>query len=135
MSEKLDLETAEAEFNRFADIMDLDVDPDTMTDEDKDSLSEHRRRLVKTLQNGALVINDLGEPVFTPRRSDNKEPVNFYEPTGESLMSMDRKKKNADISKTFAILGSMTKTNPKRFSSMKYGDLKVCSSILGLFMG
>jgi hypothetical protein len=63
------------------------------------------------------------------------DPITFYEPTGASLMAMDRKKKAEDIGKLYATMADMTKQPIKRFAGMKYRDLKVCIAITSLFLG
>jgi hypothetical protein len=135
MTEKLALEVAEAEFDRFVDCMDLDVDTSGMGEEDRESYGEQRDKIVSAIRGGSLVINDNGEPVFTPQRSKDQEPITFYEPTGASLMAMDRRKKSEDIAKMYAAMADMTKTTAKTFSGMKMGDLKVCLAITTLFLG
>lgn len=128
-------EVAEAEFERFADIMDLDIDPAGMDEEDKTGLEQNKKRIISAIQKGALVVNDKGEPVFTPQRTQGLEDITFHEPTGASLMAMDRKKKNHDISKMFATMADMTGGHSNSFSKMKMSDLKVCLAVTTLFLG
>ncbi len=135
MKEKVALEVAEQEFNRFVEAMDLDVDPADMDEDDKKGFEQQRDRVVSAIQFGALVISDSGEPVFTPQRSKDIDPITFHEPTGASLMAMDRKKKTEDIGKLYAAMGDMTKTHAGVFSKMKMADLKVCMAITTLFLG
>lgn len=135
MSEKIAKEVAEAEFNRFVECMDLDVDPADMDEDDRKGFNQQKDRVIAAIQSGALVISDKGEPTFTPQRSNDAEPITFYEPTGASLMAMDRKKKTEDIGKLYAAMGDMTKTHANVFSKMKMADLKVCMAITTLFLG
>lgn len=134
---KISFELAEHEFEKFAEAMDLDVDPVGMSDEDKVGLLEAKRVFVKAVQSGALIVDDEGQPVFTPQRpgSKVKDPITFYEPTGATLMEIDKAKSGADVSKTFKVLGNLTKTSTARFSGLMYSDLKVCTALMGLFMG
>lgn len=135
MSDKVSPGVAEQELERFFDAMDLDVDPENMTEDDLESLKNNKRILVRTITCGNLVINDKGEPVFTPKIG-NGEAITFREPTGASYMSMDGvKKKDRDITKTFGMMADMTHTSEATFSIMKNRDLKVCSAILGFFLG
>lgn len=131
----IDRATAEAEFNRFVDLMDLDMTDAGTDPEEKADKEGARDKIVTSIMRGALVINDDGEPVFTPVRSGDVVPITFHEPTGASLMAMDRVKKNADIKKTYSVLAEITKQNPQLFSALKMGDLKVCLAVLTLFLG
>ncbi len=135
MSEKIAKEVAEQEFSRFVECMDLDVDPADMDEDDRKGFNQQKDRVIAAIQSGALVISDKGEPTFTPQRSNDAEPITFYEPTGASLMAMDRKKKTEDIGKLYAAMGDMTKTHANVFSKMKMADLKVCMAITTLFLG
>lgn len=134
MSEKITYEVAEAEFNRFIEANSILLELPGMDDEDRASLTEQKTRIVQAMVNGSLVINEEGEPVFTPQRVADAEPLTFHEPTGASLMAMDRKKKNEDVGKLYSTMGDMTRTNAKTFSNMKMADLKVCMAITTLFL-
>lgn len=135
MNDKVAKEVAEEEFNRFVECMDLDVDPADMDEDDRKGFVHQKDRVIAAIQSGALVINDKGEPTYTPQRTNDAEPITFYEPTGTSLMAMDRKKKTEDIGKLYAAMGDMTKTHANVFSKMKMADLKVCMAITTLFLG
>lgn len=134
MEEKISREVAELEFNRFTDAMDIDVDTSKMDEEDTKGLNQLRDRVVGAIMNGSLTINDDGEPTFSPRRSRNTDPITFYEPTGATLMAMDRKKKSEDMGKLYVAMADMTKTTPATFSSMAMADLKVCIAVVTLFL-
>lgn len=131
---KIALEAAELEFNRFVELMDLDVDVSEMDEEDKSAFEKHRGNILAAIQEGALTINESGEPTYTPKRSE-LDAITFHEPTGASLMAMDRKKKTEDIGKMYAAMGDMSKVHAGVFSKMKMADLRVCMSIATLFLG
>lgn len=132
---KVAKEVAEAEFARFVESNDLLVGTENMDKEDRDSLDEQRTRIVHAIETGAMVINEDGEPVFTPQRSKDAQALTFHEPTGASLMAMDRKKKNEDVGKLYATMGDMTRTDAKTFANMRMADLKVCIAVASLFLG
>ena len=132
---KIAKEVAEQDFNRFIEANDLLVEHDGMEKEDRESFGEQKARIVRAIAKGHLVINEDGEPVYTPQRSEDSKPLTFHEPTGASLMAMDRKKKNEDVGKLYATMGDMTRTDAKTFSSMKMADLKVCMAVTVLFLG
>jgi hypothetical protein len=127
-------EVAEQEFIRFVDAMDIDVDPEGMDEEDRKGFVQQKTKIVSAIKSGALVINDNGEPVYTPVRTNDATPITFFEPTGASLMAMDRKKKTEDIGKFYAAMGDITKTSAGVFSKMRMSDLKICMAITTLFL-
>lgn len=132
--ETIAADVAEHEFMRFVEAMDLDVDPTGWDDEDKRSFEEAKRKLVSALRSGKLVIDEHGQPVFTPSQPPT-DPITFYEPTGATLMAMDQKKKNHDVAKMYAAMADMTRQPMTRFSKMVNRDVKICTAIASLFFG
>lgn len=132
----IDAVTAEQEFERFADAMDLDIDPAGMDDDDRAGFERQKRRVIRAIQNGSLIFNDDGEAVYTPQntKSRHKDPITFHERTGASLMAMDGKKKNQEVSKTYAVMASMCEVHPRVFAGMVGADAKVCEAIFLLLM-
>ena len=135
MKDRVAKVVAESEFGRFVNLMDLDVDPADMDEDDRKGFDQQKGRIIAAIQLGALVVKDNGEPVFTPQRTNDAEPIVFHEPTGASLMAMDRKKKTEDMGKLYAAMGDITKTHANVFAKMKMADLKVCIAITTLFLG
>lgn len=134
-ADKINKEMAEVEFNRFTEAMDLDVNTEGMSADDKRDFTLQKDRLISAIQKGALVINDNGEPVFTPQRAGGEvNPITFHEPTGASYMAMDRRKVGEDMAKLFATMADVTGTSAGLFSKMKNADLKVCMAIITLFL-
>lgn len=136
MKEKIALEVAEAEFNRFIECMDIDADPSDMDAEDLTSFNKHKSRIIRAVQDGSLVFNEDGEAVYTPQHSRTvyKEPITFHERTGASLMAMDGKKKNHDVAKTYAVMADMCKVPPKTFAGMVGRDVRLCEALFALLV-
>ena len=134
--EKVGLEVAQAEFERFCDEMALDFNVDTMREEDRLAFSKNRDRLVRAIQYGHLVIGDDGEPTYTPWRNKStyKDPITFHERTGATLLATDLKKKGNDAAKTYAMLGDLTKLPASTFTKLAGEDIKVCEALMQLLM-
>lgn len=129
----VDEETALAEFERFCDTMDLEVDESDLDDESRAELEKLRSTIVKRIRSGDVVINEKGEPEFTP--TSGGSTIVFYEPNGRTLTAMDLKKPKQQMGKFMAILAAMTKQPEKRFHDMPLRDYRVCQSIAQLFFG
>jgi hypothetical protein len=129
---KVSAEVAEAEFARFTEAMDLDVDVSKMDEDDRKGFDDARSTIERAIMRGSLVIDDKGQPIYTPQ--DGK-PITFYEPTGASIMAMDGHKKGHDAAKMFALMADMTKTTAKTFAQLNMRDFKVCQKIVMLFLG
>lgn len=133
-TEKMSREVAEAEFDRFCEAMDLDVDLDGMDQDDRKSLDDGKRRFIRAMLNGRLVVDEQGRAVYTPVLG-NTAALTFHEHNGAALMETDKAKKNHDMKKSMFVLAGLTKTHPKRFADMKGRDLKVCQAIMGFLLG
>jgi len=134
MADKINFEMATAEFERFAETMCIDIDVSRMKDEDREDFEGYKKTVVDAICRGSLVINDRGEPVYTPQRSENNSPLVFKELTGANLAAGDKLGKGREHSKLFETMGSMTETHAGRFSKMVMSDLKVCQAIIVLFL-
>jgi hypothetical protein len=133
---KISVEMAEQEFERFGEAMDLDFDTSFMDEEDRKGFEGSKRRIVKAIMSGAMIINDEGCPVYTPQRAQGDvNPITFYEPTGATYMAMDRKKKTEDMGKMMALMADYTQTSSGLFAKMKNADFKVCLAVTTLFLG
>lgn len=128
-------EVAETEFNRFVDSMNLDVNLENMNDDDRQGFHKQHKIIIDSIRRKDATINDNGEPTFTPTRTENSSMITFHEPTGASFMAMDSKRTDAHMSKIFAVMADMTKTDIGYFSKMKNADLKVCIAFATLFLG
>ena len=133
---KVSIEVAESEFERFVDEMDLDLDTSKMDTEDLAGFEKMKRRILRAMTRGALIINENGEPVFTPQRpaSGYKEAITFHERTGASIMAMDGKKKGHDAARMYAMMADMCKVAPGTFAKIVGEDIKVCEAIFTLLM-
>jgi len=136
IDEKVSREVAEQEFDRFVEEMDLDLDTSSMDTEDRTQFDKQKRRILKAIMRGDLVINAEGEAVYTPAnpRSKYLDPITFHERTGASMMAMDGKKKNHDVAKTYAVLADMCRVHPNVFAGLAGTDVKVCEALFALLM-
>lgn len=136
MNETITQEVAEQEFDRWAEEMDLDLDTSAMDAEDLTAFDKHKRRLLRAMRRGALVITGDGEAEYTPQnpRSKHLDAITFHERTGASLMAMDGKKKNHDAAKTYAVMADMCKVHPSTFAGLVGEDVKVCEALFSFLM-
>ena len=136
MTDKIAPDAAEAEFDRFVDCMDLDLDTAGMDAEDLTAFTKQRNRILRAISRGSLVINDNGEAVLTPQnpKSKHADPITFHERTGASLMAADGKKKNQDAAKTYAVMADMCKVHPSVFAGLVGTDVKVCEALFAVLM-
>lgn len=137
MNSKLNVvapEVAEAEFNRFCDDNALDVDLNAMDEDDRKGFENQKRKIIRAMCDGSLIINDKSMPEYTPVRSKNVNTIVFRDPTGAALMAMDRSKRNEDVRKMYGTMAEMTGTDVKIFSLMHVYDLKIMMALTTLFL-
>lgn len=132
---KVATEVAEQEFMRWAEGADLEFKLDGLGDEDKKAFFDSKNTIVRAIEIGILIVDEHGQFVLTPRTEDAPSPITFKEPTGGALMASDQKKKDHDVTKMFAVMAHMTGQNIQRFAAMPSKDLKICQSIISLFLG
>lgn len=132
----IDQETAEAEFQRFIDENEIDADEQYMDAEDLKAFNKQKRRLVRAIRDGSLVIDEEGRPVYTPQvaASTTHNPLTFRQRSGASLMASDMKKSGHDVGKTYAIMADMTQREAKVFAGLVGRDIKVCEAIFVFLM-
>ena len=129
------VEVAVAEFDRFLESMDLVFDRDGMDVEDRKAFDENRRVVLRAILDGRMVIDPKGQPKFTPKSGKVLKPITFYEPTGNTLLATDGRKKGHDIARTHAAMAEMSREAPARFASMAQRDGKVVQALFVLFFG
>jgi len=127
-------EVAEQEFERFLESMDILIDPTKLDAEDLTAFNKQKQKIVWSIERGYLIINEEGEPVYTPWKTENIDAITFHERTGASLMAIDGKKKGHDVAKTYAMMADLTGTHPSVFAKLRGMDIKVCESLFNLLM-
>jgi hypothetical protein len=127
----IDRETAEHELQRFLDAMDLVMSTDGMDENDKRDYTKDRDTLVRAIMSRRVDVNDVGECTLHTR--DDKH-ITFHEPTGASLLAMDKKKPTQEVGKLYAAMADFCKVPPVTFSKMGNSDLKIAMAIYLLFL-
>jgi hypothetical protein len=134
--EKIVLEVAEAEFERFAGSWNLDTDIETMSIEDRDDFEGHKRKIVRQIQGGRVVINEEGNIIytlFTP--VGTLAEVTIKRPKGRTYMAMDKIKEGQNIGKLLHFLSSAINQLPGVIKQMDGIDFKFLQAVYMLFLG
>lgn len=127
---KISKEQAEEWFSDW--LVDMDLTYDTEDDEGGTT----KARIIAAIMYGDLEFNENGEAVYTPMRPNSKykDPITFYERTGEVILASDGKGKNALARQTFAMMGKLCKVEPRIFAQMAGTDIKTCEALFTLLM-
>lgn len=123
----LDKETALAEFDNMCEGLGLDAD---VSGEEAEQFNKDKERIVKAIMSGSLVIGEDSLPVYTTVAGDS---LKIKEPTGTTLLSMDKVKQGQDMRKSFTLLGELT-GGAFTPGKSKMRDINILSAIMSVFM-
>lgn len=129
MSNKIDKETAEAEFVAMCETMDVDADLSDLSEEDVNSFNKQKANVVKAIMQGYLVIDD-GVPTY---HTTGGKTLVIHEVTGGALIAMDTVKAGNDNRKLFKLIQELTKSSIKA-DELKMRDIRILSALVGLFL-
>lgn len=135
--EVVDRETATKDFERFLELMDLDIakaiaraDGKKEKDTEENHIVAARETVITAIMRGLASVDDEGQLVYTPLLI-KKDPITFREPTGATYSAGKGKTGSDGLNATMA---NMTGEIPARFASMKKRDLTVCHAIASIFL-
>jgi hypothetical protein len=137
MEWKVDNETANAEFERFCDLWEIDSDIESMSNDDKSGFESQKSQLIKAIKRGRLSVNDDGtlNYTFSDFSEKNKgETITIKRPKGSAYMEMDGFNDKQMIRKTYAILAGMTGKAVSYYSNVDGVDLKALQAVITLFL-
>lgn len=133
---KINSETAELEFDRFAAAWDLDTEVELMNMEDRESFEAQKRKIVRKIMSGSAVVDLEGNITYTlSGETFGLFEIHFKLPSGHAYLNMDSFKDRQSIHKLNAFMGSIINQNPKIFASMSAVDVKFCQAVSLLFLG
>lgn len=127
---------AEAWFEEWAEIMDVDTESQAWDKEDRDDFAELKRVVVKGIMRGHVTFSDDMLIEYTPWRPDSrvKEKLVFHERSGASMMSADSKRTKGNTHRMYGILADMCRVPVTVFSGLVGADIKMCEAIFALLM-
>ena len=134
---KIAPEMAELEFERFVEVWDLDGEVAEMEEEDRVSFNGLKRKLMRVLISGDLVVNEDATLTYCLRYPtlDSLKELKFEIPKGDAMVSWDKFKDRQNIAKLNSFIGSMTRQSPAIFAAVDGRDLKICQAVALLFLG
>ena len=133
----IDRKTAEAEFDRYCEVNDIDCDMSAMTDDERKDFEPIKKRFVKACMQGRVkvdginlqyTISDFSPPPF------NGQIVTTKRPGGNSFMEMDGYKETQSVHKMHGFLAAMTGQEKSFFSKIDGKDWHFLRDIAVLFL-
>ena len=137
MSEKIAQEVAEVEFERFAEIWDIDSDVGVMSLEDKAAFNAYKSRVVKEIRMGVAAIREDGKVLYNlkyPREGGALEALTF-DVTRSNKTIMDGFKEREQTKRAAAYVGTLTGQPVKTILGLDPRDQKFGEAVAVLFLG
>ena len=136
MEYKVSKEQAESEFFEWAESLDIDCDVSCMDSEELDDFNKIKKQIVFAIRKGRASINEAGELTLKLKKDfeGNAELVFGNEFNSSAFVMMDRHKEKEGMKKTLSFLGGWTKTDPKQLHKLDARDMKLCLSLVTLFL-
>ena len=144
---KIDIETAEKDFERWADRMDIDIDLNSLdlSEDDEKAFKNNKRKITRQIMRGAAIVNDEGIIEYTPCNQDSKFKETFYitQRSGECLAKTDNARKPvAKMYHAFAAMaklkvdeGSTNIVKPNDIQKLAGSDALFVEAAFGFLMG
>lgn len=135
MKYKIDIETAERDFEEFCENWSIDDDIQSMKDEDRESFESQKAPILKAIRMGRLLINENKTLTYTVSDFSEKsgEEITIRRPKGSDFMNMDEYADKQSIRKVYGLISGMISHDVKYLSNLDGEDLKVLQSIATLF--
>jgi len=138
-TQKMPIEMAEQEFDRFAELWDIDTDQKHMTDDDLDSFERAKKPLIRGFCAGWLICDEEGVLTFTLQFSKKlaDQGVNQIklDPAKADVLSMDKYKDREAMHKLRAYMAAMAGMAPRLFGNIDGRDEKRIRGAILLFLG
>ena len=137
MADKVEQEVAEAEFERFAEIWDIDSNVGVMSLEDKAAFDAHKSRVVKEIRTGVAAIEEDGRVLYGlkyPREGGALQELTFDVTRGNKTI-MDGFKEREQTKKVAAYVGTLAGQPVKAILGLDPRDQKFGEALAILFLG
>lgn len=134
---KIDRETALTEFIRYCDNNEFEYEESAMTEEEKESFSDIKKRFIKCCMEGRVEI-DGTNLVYTVSKLSPEgyagDTVTVKRPGGHAFTSMDNFKERESIHKLHGFMSAITGKEIKYFAKVDISDWKFLQAIASLFL-
>jgi hypothetical protein len=134
---KIDLETAEAEFMRYCESNDFEIDETAMNDNEKESFADIKRRFIKCCREGRVEVDGMNLKYTVSKLSPEGfagDVVTIKRPGGNAFVGMDSFKDRESVHKLHGIMSAMTGKEIKYFSKLDIADWKFFQAVSSLFL-
>jgi len=134
---KIDRETAESEFIRFCENNEIECDESAMNEEEIETFSEHKNRIIKACMSGRVEVDGTSMRYTVSKFSKEGfrgEVITISRPSGHAFSSMDSFKDRENIKKLNGFMSAMTGKDVAWFTKIDIVDFKFFNAMASLFL-
>jgi len=133
---KIDRDTAVAEFERFCETNEIGYDESGMTAEDADAFKSLKERFLKACMKGRVEVDGRNINYTVSSLSDDfaGDVVTMKRPTGHAFMAMDNYSDKQSVHKLQGFVSAMTGKEVKYFSKIDISDWLFFRDVAMLFL-
>jgi hypothetical protein len=136
-NDKIDRETAEAEFSRYCENNGIENDESAMNDEERDSFAGIKKRFIDCCMEGRVEVDGTSVKYTISKFSEqgfSGETITIKRPTGNAFSSMDSFKDRENVHKLHGYMSAITGKDVKYFSKIDISDWNFFNAIALLFL-
>ena len=140
--EKVDLETALAEFDRFAEAWRIDTFVDMMTDKEEEDFTSLKRKIVLEIRRGSAVVLENGDiqyQLYKPFETSGGEitlsELHLKRPAGRHWDAMDGIGANKSIKMMMNFYAAVLGKVPATLKKLDGVDMRMIQTVYSLFLG
>ena len=128
----VDRETAQNDFNRFVEAMDLRLDRETMDKNDRRDIDDDIDVIIWEIMYGILSVNDEGAIVLHSKKYD--KDITFHEPSPAHMAAMDRQKEHQKMAQMYSLIPGVCDAPASVIKhQLTQHEFDSCSRIYSLF--
>lgn len=134
--DKMSTKVAEAEFNRFAELWDIDTDESSMGEDDVESYEKAKRPLIRGFKAGWLTCDEEGALTFQLRFSKKSDIKSItLDLSRADVLTMDKYKEKQSMHKLQAYMATLAGIPNNKLANIDSRDQKVMRGPILLFLG
>ena len=136
IKERLSAEVAQEEFERFAELWDIETDLEDFDGEDLAAFTKIKKAIIRGFKLGFVSLDEEGILIVKLRFSKNsKFDTVKLDPSRGSMLSFDKYKEREQMHRLQAYLAAMSKMAVRDFANIDDRDKKLLINVIQLFLG
>lgn len=129
---KIGKDVAEQQFEKLCVSRRIETDISSFNEREKAIFNNRKADMLRLMMAGTLVLNEQGDPVYTPPLKDAKS-LTFHRVTGAVLMEGDNI--TGSVERLLAIATVLTKSNPGELAKLEAPEFRAIDDITAFLIG